>query len=412
MCGIGDGPVVVIGGGQAGFETTVSLRSKGHTGPVILVGAESGVPYQRPPLSKAYLHTSGEEVDELVLRPESWFERNDIGLRQGVSATRIDRDDRVVTLADGERLPFEHLVLATGARNRLLPVPGADSEGVHYLRTLDEARRLVAALGRCSSIAVVGAGFIGLEIAAAAVKKGATTTVVEATDRPMGRAVSRPVSEFVTRLHRDNGVDLRLGCGVARVVESGGRATGVELADGSVVPADLVVVGIGVVPETTLATAAGLETDDGIIVDHRLRTSDEHVSAIGDCARFPGARGPLRLESVQNAVDHARCVAAQLTGDPSGYCAVPWFWTEQFDRKLQMAGVVDGYATAVVRGAPEDGPFSVFCFAADGRLLGVESVNQTRDHMAARRLLARQDPGLSPDQAADLSVDLKALSRA
>ncbi|OJG06109.1 Rhodocoxin reductase [Pseudonocardia autotrophica] len=410
----GTGRVVVVGGGQAGFETAVSLRGKGFTGSITIIGDEPGVPYQRPPLSKAYLHPEGDpDPSEIVLRPESWFERNEIRLVQGVAASAIDRDAGEVVLADGERVPFEHLVLATGARNRPLPVPGSELPGVHYLRTLDEAHGLIAALGSCKDVAVVGAGFIGLEIAAAAVKKGAVVTVLEAAARPMGRAVSTPMSDHFTSLHRRSGVDLRLDTGVTRVVEKEGRAAGVETSDGSVVHADVVVVGIGVVPEVALAQAAGLPTANGVRVDARLRTTDSRIFAIGDCAAFPSPDGSreLRLESVQNAVDHARCVAAQLTGEDTGYSAVPWFWTEQFDSKLQMAGLVDGYETAVLRGDPSSGSFSVFCFSADGTLLAVESVNHTRDHMAARRLLAKES-GLTPEQAADPATDLKALSRA
>jgi 3-phenylpropionate/trans-cinnamate dioxygenase ferredoxin reductase subunit len=407
-------PVVIVGGGQAGFETAFALRSKGHAAPITLIGEEDGVPYQRPPLSKAYLHPpdGGPDLDELVLRPRTWFENHDVILRCGERVVAIDRGRAEVELAGGDRLPFAHLVLATGAGNRPLPVDGADLPGVHYLRTLAEADRLIGALAGCGSVAVIGAGFIGLEVAAAARKKGLQVTVVEAADRPMSRAVSVAMSDYFTGLHRDKGVDLRLGTGVVRVVERGGRAAGVQTDTGEVLHADVVVVGIGVIPETSLAAAAGLATANGIIVDEQLRTTDPRIFAIGDCASFPTEDGRtlIRLESVQNAVDQARCVAAQLTGPPESYKAVPWFWTEQYDSKLQMAGLVQGHDVAVLRGSPEDHAFSVFCFNGE-RLLGVESVHRPADHMAARRLLAA-GASVTPEQAADAQFDLKRYSRA
>ena len=407
------GPVVVVGGGQAGFETAAALRSKGYTGPITLVGEEDGAPYQRPPLSKAYLHApaDGIETEDLVLRPQSWYDRNDVVLLHGQRVTTIDRPRSEVELTGGERLPFAHLVLATGAANRPLPVEGATLPGVHYLRTHTEATQLVKALGSCRSVAVIGAGFIGLEVAAAARKKGLAVTVLEAADRPMSRAVSRMMSDYVTGLHRGHGVDVRLGTGVVQVLGNGGRASGVQTADGDVVDADVVVVGIGVLPETALADAAGLAVGNGVLVDEHLRTTDPRIFAVGDCAAFPhrGGSALIRLESVQNAVDQARCVADQLTGTPDAYRAVPWFWTEQFNSKLQMAGLALNHDTAVVRGKPGDHAFSVFCFR-DDLLLAVESVNRPADHMAARRLLAAGAP-LTPEQAGDIAFDLKRHSR-
>jgi 3-phenylpropionate/trans-cinnamate dioxygenase ferredoxin reductase subunit len=411
---IATGPVVIIGAGQGGFETAGALHARGYPGPIHLIGAEKGVPYQRPPLSKAYLKTAtGEppEPDSVALRPLHWYDRSGISLHCGISAMQIDRQRGEVELDNGKRVPFQHLVLATGARNRALPVPGADLAAVHYLRTLDEANALKRCLTPGRKVVVVGAGFIGLEVAAAARTAGADVTVIEALVRPMARAVSETISTFYTRQHERHGVDMRLGTGVVRIVEQDGRACGVETSDGTVVPADVIVVGIGVIPNTDLAAAADLEVDNGIVVDQHLVTADPRISAIGDCAAYPAPNGltRLRLESVQNTVDQARCVAARLTGTPAPYHAVPWFWTEQFDSKLQMAGLIAGYEDTVVRGSIDDGSFSVFCFGAD-RLLGVESVNNTRDHMAARRLLA-QGKQLKPEQAQDVSLDLKALSR-
>lgn len=398
--------VVVVGCGQAGFEAAVNLRSRGFTGSITLIGDEPGVPYQRPPLSKAYLHGLPDR-ESLALRPAEYFDQHDIALVCGKPAVRIDRDGRHVELIDGTLLKYDHLVLAAGARNRALQVPGADLPGVHYLRTAEEAESLTARLDTAASLVVVGAGFIGLEVAAAARKKGIEVTVVEALSRPMARALSEAMSEYFSNAHRQHGVDLRLSTGVEEIIAVDKRAGGVVTTSGEVIPADVIVVGIGVVPNVELAVRAGLPVDNGIVVNEFLRTTDDHISAIGDCAAFPvaGFAGLVRLESVQNAVDQARCVAAQLAGSTASYRSVPWFWSEQFESKLQIAGLTTGADTRVVRGSVGDGAFSIFCFEG-GRLLGVESVNKPRDHMAARKLLAEGVP-LAPDQAADTSYDLK-----
>lgn len=320
----------------------------------------------------------------------------------------VDRPQRHVEPIDGSRLPYDHLILATGARNRLLPVPGAAAHGVHYLRTADEAENLAAALGSCASVVIVGAGFIGLEVAAAARKKGLTVTVVEAMDRPMARVLSAPMCSFFSHEHDRNGVRMLFGSCVERVTVENNRAAGIVTTSGERIVADAVVVGIGVVPNTELAESAGLPVCNGIAVDQYLRTPDPRISAIGDCATFPFWDGPelVRLESVQNAVDQARCVADQLAGatqDP--YRAVPWFWSEQYGSKLQIAGLTSGADVHVIRGSVSSGSFSVFCFH-DQTLLGVESVNNPRDHMTARKLLTSRMP-LSPEQAADEDFDLK-----
>lgn len=259
---------------------------------------------------------------------------------------------------------------------------------------------------------VIGGGFIGLEVAAAARTRGVTTTIVESLDRPMARAVSETVSKFFVDEHARHEVQWRLNTSVTEIVEKNGRAGGVRIATGEVIDADIIVVGIGVMPNTELAERAGLAVDNGIVVDLHLLTEDPAISAIGDCASYPNTAGTgrLRLESIQNAVDHARCVANRLVGNDLPYQSVPWFWTEQYASKLQMAGLVTGYDNTVVRGSLEEGAFSVFCFAGD-RLLGVESVNRTRDHMAARKLLAA-GKSLSRDECADPAVDLKALASA
>jgi 3-phenylpropionate/trans-cinnamate dioxygenase ferredoxin reductase subunit len=396
--------VLVVGAGQAGVQTVASLRDAGFTGRVVLIGDESGAPYQRPPLSKAYL--AGEAAaDRLALRGPDYYAKQGIEL-VAARATEIDRTARQVLLATGESYRYDHLVLATGARNRPLPVPGADLDGVLGLRTLADADALRTRLTEARDVVVIGAGFIGLEFAAVAAKLGRPVTVVEAVDRVLARVVSPTVSAHYRRLHESHGNRVLCGSAVRRLVGER-RVTGVELGDGTVLPADLVVVGIGVRPNTELAEAAGLAVDNGILVDEHLSTSDPNISAVGDCAAYPSkhAAGTVRLESVQNAVDHARCLAARWAGRATPYDAVPWFWSDQLNAKLQIAGLSAGYDQAVLHGDPETGAFSVFCFRGD-RLLAVESVNRARDHVAARRLFAAGIP-LSPADVRADGFDLK-----
>jgi 3-phenylpropionate/trans-cinnamate dioxygenase ferredoxin reductase subunit len=291
-----------------------------------------------------------------------------------------------------------------------LPVPGAELDGVLPLRTLADADILRERLAAARDVVVVGAGFIGLEFAAVAIGAGAAVHIVEVTHHPMGRVVSAPISRFFTEAHRAWGATLSLGTGVNRILGDGRRATAVETTDGRVLPADLVLICIGVVPNAELAGDAGLAIDNGIVVNEYLQTADTAISAIGDCANFPTrfAAGRVRLESVQNGVDQAREVAAAITGKRAApYDKVPWFWSDQRDLKLQIAGITAGHDAAVLRGDPDSASFSVFCFAGD-RLIGVESVNRPADHIVARRLLAAADPLLTPAQAADESYDLKA----
>lgn len=406
--------VLIVGIGQAGFQLAASLREGGYDGRILLVGEEPELPYQRPPLSKAYLMGKANAA-QLHFRAEAFCAENRLELRTGTRAVRIEREARRVLLATGEALPYEHLVLATGARNRALPVPGAALDGVMQLRTLADAEALRRRLEPGRRAVVVGAGFIGLEFAAVAAARGVEVTVVEALDRPMVRAVSPLVAGHFRAVHERAGVRFAFGAAVAGITGENGRATGVETTDGTRFPADLVLVCIGVVPDAELAAEAGLAVADGIVVDALLQTGDPAISAIGDCARFPCrfADGALlRLESVQNAVDQARCVAARLLGRPAPYGSLPWFWSDQGALKLQIAGLSVPHDRAVVRGDPAAGQgFSVFCFR-DGRLVGVESVNRPLDHVLARRILERGGAGLTPEQAADPAFDLKAFAAA
>jgi len=400
--------VAIIGAGQAGFQVAASLHQEGFAGRVVLVGDEPFLPYQRPPLSKSYL-AGNTGVEDLWLRPAEFYAKQQIDLVDSDAVIEIDRHHRRLRLASGAEISWNHLVIATGARFRPLPVPGAELDGVLPLRTLADADMLRQRLNEAREIVVVGAGFIGLEFASVAIAADADVHIIEITQQAMGRVVSAETSRFFADAHQRWGAKISFGTGVARILGGNGRVTAVETTDGRRLPADLVLICIGVIPNAELARDAGLAVDNGIVVDEYLATSDPAISAIGDCANFPTpfAIGRVRLESVQNAVDQGRCVAARLAGKPAVYDKVPWFWSDQGDLKLQIAGITAGHDVSVVRG--DDRSFSVFCFRA-GRLIGVESVNRTGDHVVARRLLAGE-PGLSPQQAADGNYDLRAHAR-
>lgn len=405
--------VVILGAGQAGFQAAASLRQAGFAGTVTLVGDEPDPPYQRPPLSKSYI-LGKTTRDELAFRPGAFFAESGIELVCD-TATAIDRKARTVALASGATRSYDHLVLATGARNRPLPVPGADLDGVLDLRTRTNADAIAAALSETARVVVIGAGFIGLEFAAAVRRgHGAEVHVVELAARPMARALSAEMADVVTDAHRAWGVTFDFGTGVAALRGVGGRVRSVELTDGRELPADLVICGVGVQPNAELAADAGLKIADGVCVDEDLTTSDPTISAIGDCVVFPCryADAPVRLESVQNAADQGRAVAARLTGTPAPYAAVPWFWSDQGDLKLQMVGLADGHDTAVMRGEPAERSCSVLLFR-EGRLVAVEALNRAVDYMVARKLLARDPrPALDPIEAARDDFDLRAFEAA
>jgi 3-phenylpropionate/trans-cinnamate dioxygenase ferredoxin reductase component len=400
------GPVLIVGAGHAGFQLAASLRQHGYSEPISLINDEAHLPYQRPPLSKAYLKGAGG-ADSLMFRPDKFFRDQNIELIAD-RAVSIDRGARRLLLASGSSLDYGHLVLATGARNRLLDIPNANLEDVRYLRTLDESEVLRLRIASARHVVVIGAGFIGLEFAATARAKGLEVDVIELGARVMARAVTAEISDFFQSRHTAAGIRIHLGVQATSIESDGTHVTGVSLSDGRHVAADLVVVGVGVLPNVELADEAGLPVAAGIIVDEQLLTSDPDISAIGDCALFASHRfgGSLRLESVQNATDHARCVAARLTGDAKSYDGQPWFWSDQRDDKLQIAGLTTGYDRVVVRGDPGQGSFSAFCYKS-GRLVGVESVNRGSDHVFGRKILG-MNRSIEPEQAADMSFDLKA----
>ena len=399
--------VIIVGGGQGGYQAAASLRTEGYEGPITIFSEEPHIPYQRPPLSKAFV-LGKQEGDRLLLRLEAYYTERNIELLLGERVQSIDRASSTVQLASGASRTYDWLVLATGATNRKLPVKGAELDGVCYLRTLDEAKALKARLEAAQNVVVIGGGFIGLEIAATSRILGKQVTVLESLPRLMARVVAPVLSDYFLQSHSEKGVDVRLAAGCTEILGKT-KATGVALPDGGVLPADLVVVGIGVVPNVDLAREAGLTISNGIAADEFLKTSDEKIFAIGDCVEYPNpfAGGRVRLESVQNAVDQAVAVARTIMGRPAPYSAVPWFWSDQFDIRLQMAGLSTGFDRTVLRGTMESHKFSVFYFAGP-KLVGVDSVNRPADHLGARKLLGAQKT-LTPEQAADESISLKDL---
>jgi 3-phenylpropionate/trans-cinnamate dioxygenase ferredoxin reductase component len=376
--------VVIVGAGHAGFQTAASLRAEGYQESIRLIGDEPHLPYQRPPLSKGML-LGKQEMRHATLRPAAFYESQRIDVLLGERAASIDTAGQNVILASGRQVRYEHLVLATGARNRMLPIDGA-----LYLRTLDESTELRQRLSGAQYVAIIGGGFIGLEVAAAARLLGKKVTVVEVQPRLLARVVAPVVSEYFRQRHTEEGVHVLLNRGLS---ELGG--------------ADLIVAGVGVAPNTELARDAGLEVGNGIAVDEYLRTADPRIFAIGDCAEYPNPFAParIRLESVQNAVDQAVCVARAITGNANPYGAAPWFWSDQFDIRLQIAGVATGYDQVVTRGAPESRKFSAFYYR-QSQLVAIDSINRPAEHLQARKIIAAR-ASISPEQAADESFDLK-----
>lgn len=401
--------ILIVGAGQAGLQLATSLRDLGYTGAVTLVGADRLAPYQRPPLSKAFLQDQASQSD-LLLRDPAFYREKGIRLLSGVRVADLRLTDAATgageaVTQDGDVLTFDRLALTTGGRPRLLPVEGRELAGIHLLRTVDQAQALRAELASAQEIVVVGGGFIGLEVAAAARAAGKRATVVEAADRLLPRGAGPALSRFLAEAHRRRGTRVILGT-QATAFEGTGHVTGVCLDDGTVLAADLVVVGIGLTPNVRLARRIGLACPDGVEVDRFARTSVSAVVAAGDCTCIRQDDGTLiRLESVQNAISQAKVAAATLLGVPQARPETPWFWSDQADLKIQIAGLSAGHDAYVVRGVPETESFSIFYYRRS-RLTAIEAVNAPRDYMAVRRLL---DLGRSipPEAAADPDVALK-----
>jgi 3-phenylpropionate/trans-cinnamate dioxygenase ferredoxin reductase subunit len=397
--------LIIVGAGQAAAQAVHTLVQQEFAGAVTVIGDEPYPPYQRPPLSKKYL-AGALERRRLYLRPEEFYAQHDVDLRLGVRATALDRERRRIELGDGNALDYDQLLLATGSRVRRLDVPGSDLDGIHYLRSIADADRIAAELVPGRRLVIVGAGYIGLEVAAVARSLGADVTVLEAAERVMARVVCPEVAAFYTDVHTAAGVRIRCGSGV-REFAGRQRVDAVVAADGTAHRCDLAVVGIGIVPQTELAEQSGLACSDGIDVDETARTADPAVFAAGDCTSHPNAvlGRRIRLESVHNAIEQAKAAAHSIAGTPQTYAQVPWFWSDQYDLKLQIAGLSAGYDRVVLRGDPQTRRFAAYYLRA-GTIIAVDAVNSPRDFVHGKQLVAAHaeiDPATLADPSADLA---------
>jgi 3-phenylpropionate/trans-cinnamate dioxygenase ferredoxin reductase component len=398
--------IVIIGAGQAGAQAVQSLRAEGFVGPITMVGDEAYPPYQRPPLSKAYLLGSFERP-RLFLKADAYYAESGCELLLNASAKAIHRAERTVELSDGRKLPYDKLLLTTGARVRKLRCPGADLPGIHYLKTIADVDGLQAVFAPGKRLAIVGGGYIGLEVAAVAAKRGLTVTVFEAMDRLMARAVSPQLSAFYSAEHEKAGVTLKLHTGV-EAIEGDSKVERV-IAGGKSYDADMVLVGIGVIPCDELAVHAGLASEDGIVVDRNARTGDPHIWSAGDCTRHVGREGhSIRLECVQNAIDQAKHAALAMVGKAKTYSEVPWFWSDQYDLKLQIAGLAQPSDTLVLRGDPAGRKFAVF-HLRDGAVAAVEAVNAAPEYLMGKKWIA-EGRKVAPAMLADMSIPMKQMA--
>jgi 3-phenylpropionate/trans-cinnamate dioxygenase ferredoxin reductase subunit len=406
-----DQRIAIIGAGQAAAQAIETLRKRGHSGPITLIGDEASLPYQRPPLSKKYLAGSLDR-DRLLFRHTAHYEEHGVGLRLGFPAVRLDRARRRVEIADGSAVEYDALLLATGSHPRLLPLRGAELAGVHYLRTVVDVDRLRAELNPGRRAVIVGGGYIGLEVAATCREAGLDVVVLEAADRVMKRVVAPEVSRFYEAEHARFGVKIVCNARIAELVTHAKASPGTErvaavrLADGSDIPADFVLVAIGVAPTDALAREAGLDCENGIVVNEFCGTSDGSIWAAGDCTSHPSIHFGMRvrLESVDHAFEQGASAALNMLGIATVHDKVPWFWSDQFDLKMVIVGLADGHDAVVQRGDPASRAFSV-CYLKNGELIAVETVNHTKDQMAARKLIplrARPDPAKLADPAVAL----------
>ncbi len=398
---------IIIGGGQAGGQTAGCLRAGGFEGRIILIGEETYIPYERPPLSKGLL--SGETpIEKTYLRNAEFYETRNIELMLDTRVSSIDRDSKTVHLENGKSLNYDKLVIATGSKVRHISLPGADKRGVFYVRTIADTLAIQQTMKAGANLVLVGAGYIGLEVAAVGIEAGCKVTVLEALDRVMARVAAPEVSDFYENVHLTAGVDLRKNVRISAFTGDD-HVTGVQLEDGSIVPADLIVVGIGIMPDTELASAAGLEVENGIVVDEFGQTSDPNIWAAGDVTNHPNAilGQRIRLESVQNAMSQGKTVADAMCGNPSPYAEVPWFWSDQYDLKLQIAGLWEPTDTVVLRGDVSTRKFSVY-YLRDGAVVAVNLINNMREFLPAKKLIAAHAK-VDPSQLADTEVSVKTL---
>ncbi|MEM9168917.1 MAG: FAD-dependent oxidoreductase [Pseudomonadota bacterium] len=400
--------VVIVGAGQAGLQVAAALRKRRFSGAITLIGDETHPPYQRPPLSKAYF--KGElAADRLFLKPLAFYEDQDVALVTGDAVDAVDLDGRTVRTRSGRTIAFDGLVFATGSTPRRLPGAPTHADGLFVLRGLDDADAMRAAIRPGARVVVIGGGYIGLEAASAAKQLGCAVTVLERAPRLLARVTSAPVADFYARLHADRGVDVRCDARVAGVDVQDGRVVGVRMDDGETIAADAVLVGIGVTPNDETARAAGVACDDGVLVDDDGRTAHPRIYAAGDCARRPWKDGTVRLESVHNALDQGERIAADIVGAAPPPPDPPWFWSDQYEVKLQTAGLFNDFDEIALRGAPENGRFAAFYFK-DGAFIAVDAVNDPASFLCGKQIL-KLGGTLSPDDASDENIDLKTLIR-
>lgn len=401
--------VIIVGAGHAAGQAVASLRAEGYEGPITVIGDEPYVPYQRPPLSKKFL--AGElEIDRVYFKPPDFYEKSDAEMLLNTRVVEIERPKKLIHLNDGSTRGYDKLILATGSRVREINVPGFDLDNVFYLRTIGDVESLQEKFRQGGKMVIVGGGYIGLEVAAVAVKHGIDVTVLEMAPMVLARVADPIVSNFYTRVHQEEGVKIETSVAVSGF-EGNGKVERVDCADGKKFDADFVVVGVGIIPNVELATEAGLAVENGITVDELCRTEDPDIFAIGDCTNHPnpllGHR--LRLESVQNALEQAKTAAAYICGKEKPYAQIPWFWSDQYDMKLQIAGLSAGYDEAVVRGNPEEGrSFAVF-YLKDGVLIATDTVNRAPEHMMSRRLIADKAQ-IPASRLADESISMKEMA--
>lgn len=400
--------VVIVGAGHASGQLVASLKQHKFAGPILLIGDEPYLPYQRPPLSKKFL--AGElTADRLLVKPESFYDDAQIEVRLNTRVTEIDRERKTVKTDSDDEIQYDKLILALGSRVRQLPVEGIDLDGVHYLRGIADVEGIRSEIGNKKNAVIVGAGYIGLEVAAVIRQLGLDVTVVEMADRVMSRVVSPEISDFYQIEHSTQGVRLRLATGVA-AFRGKTHVESVETSDGELIPADFVVVGVGIVPNTELASAAGLVVEDGIVVDDRCQSSDPDIYAVGDCTSHPNTiyDRRLRLESVHNALEQAKTAVSNLCGVESHYSQVPWFWSDQYDLKLQIAGLSEGYDDIVIRGNPAERSFACL-YLRGGKLIATDAVNSPRDFVQSKALIAAAT-NVDRDKLEDAEVQLKDLA--
>jgi len=399
--------VVIAGAGHAAGQLVASLKQQKFDGQIVLIGDEAYLPYQRPPLSKKFL--SGDlAAERLYVKPPAFYDDPQIELRLETVITKIDRDSKTLRTESGDDISYDKLILALGSRVRRLTIDGADLAGVHYLRSIDDVDGIRAEMQNRKNAVIVGAGYIGLEVAAVTRQLGLDVTVIEMADRVMSRVVSPEISDFYQIEHTNQGVRLRLSTGI-QAMHGEGRIDAVETEDGELIPADFVVVGVGILPNTELAIEAGLRVDDGIVVDDRCQTSDPSIYAVGDCTRHPNAiyDRQLRLESVHNALEQAKTAVINICGGQSHYSQVPWFWSDQYDLKLQIAGLSTDYDDVIIRGNPADRSFACL-YLRDGRLIATDAVNSPKEFVHSKALIAGRKQ-LDRDRLADTDIPLKDL---